>query len=298
MSQETKGNRIILGGGVAGLLQAYFNHDAIIISDQIGGQFSSKFQLGPKYLHVDEASKRFFKEMNVEPDIKKIKIGFYYDGALHSENTEENRKRYFEKTRSSSSEPYLSAMTANKTEFDSFDIDVDALIEILRTKINNEIILERVTKIDLKNKKISTISREIEYSNLISTIPMNVFLFLCGKPNLAKQFQAYPTTFILTDRQHSFQDFDYVYFSEQYFPFHRVTKIPKGYVFEYKGDDIHKTSFEKDRVVMKVGQLVQNDIKIDFECVKFFGRYAEWKHHIKVNDLLKEIYGQKIQSLG
>ena len=52
--QENRENKIILGGGVAGLLQAYFNPDAVIVTDQIGGQFSSRFQLGPKYLHVDK----------------------------------------------------------------------------------------------------------------------------------------------------------------------------------------------------------------------------------------------------
>jgi len=41
---------------------------------------------------------------------------------------------------------------------------------------------------------------------------------------------------------------------------------------------------------MKVGQLVQNDINIDFKYVKFFGRYANWRHNVLVNDLLKQLY--------
>lgn len=295
MQKNNGGNKVILGGGIAGLLQAYFNPDAVIITDQIGGQFSAKFQLGPKYLHVDDSTKRFFEEIDIKPDIKKIKIGFFYDGHIHSENTEENRKRYFEKTRGSSTEPYKSVMSANKTEFDSFDIGVDDLIKIIKTKIDNKVILEKIEGIDLKNKEILTKSGNLKYEQLISTIPMNTFLFLCDKSNIAKSFQSYPTTFIFSETlEHcpfnDFENYDYIYVSEPQFDFHRITKVPGGVVFEYKGNNIKSLECEKDRVEMKVGQLVQNDINIDFKYVKFFGRYANWRHNVLVNDLLKQLY--------
>jgi len=297
--QETGEKNIILGGGISGLLQAYYKPNSVIISDKIGGQFSSKFQLGPKYLHVDNSTKRFFKEINIEPEIKKIKIGFFFDGKLHSENTEENRKRYFEKTRGSLSEPYHSVMTSNKTEFDSFAIAPDEIIEILKTKIKNETILEKVIGVNLRYKEVLTESRKIKYDNLISTIPLNVFLFLSGKPDLAKQYQSFPTTFIFSENYKDcpfsdFQDFNYVYVSEPQHAFHRITKVPDGIVFEFKGDGIKALKGEKDRVVMKVGQLVENNMLIDFQYVKFFGRYGCWKHGIKTNELLKEIYDTKV----
>ncbi len=152
--QTNKNQKIILGGGIAGLIKAYFNPDAILITDQIGGQFSSAFQLGPKYLHVDKYSKRFFEELGINPSIKRVKIGFYYDGKLHAQNTEENRKRYFEKTRGGSTELYKSVMSANKTEFDSYDIEVGEIVKVIIEKINNHIILGRVTGINVKHRKV------------------------------------------------------------------------------------------------------------------------------------------------
>lgn len=286
---------IIIGGGISGLIWAYFNPKAIIITDQIGGQFSSKFQLGPKYIHIDEHSIRFFNDLEIRPKVKRIKIGFFYDGKLHSENTEENRKRYFMKTRGETSEPYRSVMSADKTEFDSFDISVDEIIEKIKEKINNKIIFEKVISIDNHHKKITTQFTEIKYDNIISTIPLNVFLFLNNKPELAKRFKSYPTTFIYQRTNEEcpfkdFQDYDYVYVSELKYPFHRITKVPNGIVYEYKGDSIISSNNEVDRVVMNVGQLIQNDIKIDLKSIKFWGRYAKWQHGLLVNDLLKEIY--------
>ena len=296
--QKIKNDRmIILGGGIAGLIKAYFNPEAVIITDQIGGQFSSKFQLGPKYLHVDEYSIRFFEELEIKPSIKKIKIGFFYDGKLHSKNTEENRKRYFKKTRSNNDEPYKSTMSANKIEFDSFDIGVDEIVEIIKEKINNKVILERATGIDTKNKKILTKSGELKYDELISTIPLNIFLFLCGESELSKRFKSHPTTFILSSDYKNcpfddFENYDYVYLSESQHPYHRITNTDKGLVFEFKGDVKYRMIDEKDRVVMKVGQLIHNDININFKDVEFFGRYASWNHSLLTNTLLKHIYNE------
>lgn len=293
--QKIRKHKIILGGGIAGLIKAYFNRDAMIISDKIGGQFSTSFQLGPKFLHVDEYSKRFIEELNMTPLIKQIKIGFWYDGCLHMTNNENNRKNYFDKTRSQDSKIYSSSMSANMTEFKSFDIDVAEIINVLKNKLTNEIILEKIKNIDLENKKIITENTEIQYDELISTIPLNIFLFLSDKIDLAKRFKSHPTTFILNSSVNScpfcdFENYDYVYISEKRYIFHRITKTDKGPVFECKGDNIPKMIGEIDRITLKVGQLIQNDIDINIKNVEFFGRYSKWQHNLLTNTLLKHEY--------
>lgn len=287
--------KIILGGGIAGLLWAYYHPEYYIFTDQIGGQFASKFQLGPKYIHVDDNTKRLFDDLDVKILVKKIKVGFYYNGKLHSENTEENRKRYFEKTRGSSSEVYRSVMSGNKSEFDSFDISTNDLLEIIKPKLKNRIIFNKIAKISCQRKTVKNQdSKKYQYLKLVSTIPLNIFLNLAGYKWLSNQFKSHPTTFILSDRQPvlipDFQDFDYVYFSEPHILYHRITKTSDGFVFEFKGDNISKMAFEKDRVILPVGQLIQNEYDLDIQNVKFFGRYAKWQHGLLVNDLLKEIY--------
>lgn len=291
--------KYILGGGIAGLLYAFYDPEYTIITDRIGGQFSSDFQLGPKYLHVDEYTKKLFSDLKIEPSIKKIKIGFFYDGDIHKENTEHNRIKYFQKTRNVFSEPYKSVMSASKTEFDSYDIDVEELVKTLAKNKNIKIILEKISNIDLKSKEIKTVKEMYIFEELVSTIPMTVFLFLTGAPEFAKLYQSYPTTFILGNQKdcpfEDFKDFDYVYVSEKEYPYHRITKTKEGIVFEFKGEQVEKMETEKKRVIMPVGQLIQNDdIKMKFDNVKFFGRYATWKHSIKTNELLKEIFENKI----
>jgi protoporphyrinogen oxidase len=184
-------------------------------------------------------------------------------------------------------------MSSDMTEFDSYDIGTEEIINILKAKIKNEIIINKVIKINNLHRQITLENGEIlSYNNLISTIPMNVFLYLNDKIEVAKQFKSFPTTFILVENDvvNDFKDYTYVYFSEPQYPFHRITQLEHSAVFEFKGDDIRRFPSESNRFVQKVGQLIQNDIKIDIKYVEFFGRYGCWKHGILVNDLLKQIY--------
>jgi len=300
MSKERNrnGRKIILGGGIAGLLFAFYNPEYLLISDVLGGQFKTKFQTGPRFLHVDKNTNCLLGDLNRYVGIKKVKVGYFYDGELHDENTEENKKRYFEKTRGESSQPYSSVMSSNKKEFESYIVDLSEIIDDLVNSIKNETMIGKITKIDTDNKKVYVGKYEYEYDELVSTIPLNIFLFLSGKEELAKQYLSFPTTFILMKNNDDcpfvdFKDYDYVYVSEEKYPFHRITKTKEGFVYEYKGDINSLNINQKDKEVLKVGQLVQNDNNIKFENVSFLGRFAEWKHNILINDVLKKIYSKK-----
>jgi len=293
-------NNIILGGGIAGLIWAYFHPEYAIISKELGGQFKAPFSLGPKYLHVDEYTKRFVKEMKLtETHIRKIKIGFFFEDKVHSKNTDENRIRYFKKTRGLEI-PYESAMSADKTEFDAYDIGPEELTNHIVKKVKNTVIRENVKRISLETQELETDSIRMKYNQLVSTIPLNIFLKLAGKEDIANEFKYFSTTFVLLDEDEFFEhclinieDYDYIYFSDDEYPFHRITKTPEGIVAEYKTNPEETISPEKDVITLKVGQLIENDINVDFQNVKLFGRYGTWKHEIKVNQLLKEIYETK-----
>ncbi|MFA5174613.1 MAG: hypothetical protein WC438_05525 [Candidatus Pacearchaeota archaeon] len=291
-------HKIIIGGGIAGLLYAFYNPDYLLITDKIGGQSKSKFQLGPRILHKDEFSTRLLTDLKRYIPIKKIKVGYFYNNKINNENTEENKKKYFEKTRGESSQPYSSVMSSNQNEYDSYDIDLSDIIENLERRIENKIILGTVSKIDTTKKSLIVNNEEIKYSELISTIPLNVFLFLTSEIEKAKLFKSFSTQFVLMNNIKdciftNFDEYDYVYDSDEKHSFHRVSKTKNGYVFEYKGEKNILPDLIKDIEVIKVGQLIENNIKINFDKVKFFGRYAEWKHNILINDLLKKIYTKK-----
>jgi len=298
MNMKNKKNKIILGGGIAGLLYAFYNPEYILITDKIGGHFSSNFQTGPKYIHVDKNTTKLLKDLGLYVPIKKIKVGYFYNDILHDENTEENRKLYFKKTRGETTQPYSSIMSSNKKEFEFYDINLSIIIDELEKRIKNNIIIDTVSKIDIEKNIIFINDREIQFSNLISTIPQNIFLSISNKEELAKKYKSFPTTFILIKDDSlcpfkDFKEYDYVYISEEKYPFHRITKTKNGLVFEYKGDDIQIQKNEIEREVLKIGQIVENDTNVDFKNISFFGRYGCWKHKILINDLLKEIYSKK-----
>jgi len=285
---------IIIGGGISGLLYAYYNPDHVLISDKLGGQLKTRFQTGPKYIHCDEYSEKLFNDIGLYLPKRKIKVGYFYNGKLNDTNTDENKKLYFEKTRGENSTPYSSVMTSNKKEYECYDVDMNIVINHIINLLRNTIYLEKIDNINIEKKYLSINNFNIEYDNLISTIPKNVFLFLSKEYELANKYISHPTTFILKKDMNvcpfnDFEGYDYVYVSEKKYPFHRITKTNEGIVYEYKGDDIKKTENEIDREVLKVGQLIQNEEIVEFNDVKFFGRYGKWKHNILINDLIKEL---------
>jgi hypothetical protein len=69
-----------------------------------------------------------------------------------------------------------------------------------------------------------------------------------------------------------------------------MTRLKENVVLEFKGNDVLKIPTEIDRFTQKTGQLIENQIKVELPDIEFFGRYAEWRHNILINDLLKQIY--------
>ena len=283
---------IVIGAGPSGLIWAFYHPECFVLTDSIGGQFSSPFQLGPKYLHKTEYTEQFLKDIGVIDSVKTktIKVGFDYDGLLHSKNTEENRKLYFEKTRGTDSEVYRSSMSEGKEEFDVFDIGTEELIYFIMQKVKDRVIINKVQSIDLVNAKIFAEKDVFSFDDIIITVPRPVFCRMIGRHDEADKFITYPTTFIKT-KGLKIGEFDYVYYSDKNIPYHRISKIPNNeFCIEYRGDEILKQQSEYDRFILKVGQLVERKDTITYPFfINFFGRYACWKHGIKLNDSIKQI---------
>ncbi|MHB8483648.1 MAG: hypothetical protein ACYDBV_13120 [Nitrospiria bacterium] len=314
---ETK--NIILGGGIAGLCYALYNPDHIVLTDRVGGGFSAPFQLGPKFLHRTPKTKQFLKDIGVIRDVpvKTVKVGFYYDDAIHSHNTDENRRAYFEKTRGvSGSETYKSSMSEGSEEFDAYDMDVEKIVNAVFNVVKDRVIIGKVSGVDLKNKIVKygycsstqplneplqhpvVVDDLMRFEKLVVTVPRPVFCYMIGQADEAKRFVSYPTTFLKSEHlpvdlhpvQKDFEKYDYVYFSQKEFPFHRVTKIPGGFCLEYKGDWFGLLKGAGGLFTLKIGQLIQRtDNMVYPDSVKFFGRYAEWRHSIKTRELIDEL---------
>ncbi|MEK6881099.1 MAG: FAD/NAD(P)-binding protein, partial [Nanoarchaeota archaeon] len=68
--------KIVLGGGIAGLIFAFYNKNFTVISPDVGGQMGNGFSLGPRYLHDIPESRKFLNDLNIE--IKEITVNVGY----------------------------------------------------------------------------------------------------------------------------------------------------------------------------------------------------------------------------
>ena len=70
-------DKFILGGGVAGLVTAFYNSEYTIITDKVGGwQNANKFSLGPRFIEVTPASQAFMSRLGFTPSTRIVKIGY------------------------------------------------------------------------------------------------------------------------------------------------------------------------------------------------------------------------------
>jgi hypothetical protein len=158
----------------------------------------------------------------------------------------------------------------------------------------------------------------VEYEKLISTIPLPIFYKLSKQFDKITGFEAFDTSFIRVISDEKFdkelaKKFDYVYVvDEQMFTpylFHRLTFTDEKtkyddviYIAECKGsfndDDMriyHRYNSKQERIVIPY-QTIKNcqikkskKIRTDEFGTMFVGRYAEWDHSIKINEVLKRV---------
>lgn len=284
---------LIIGGGIVGLLAAYYNDDYLLISKDIGGQMSENV-LGPRILEVNEYSKKLLKEFNIKENIKTATIGYEVDGLLVSKVKKEDRINYYMKSRciDNFDDVPSSVMSDGKNKIYYYDLNWNKLITEIKNKIKDRIIYHDVKKIDISHKILQLDNNDtIIYSKLISTIPAPLFYKLSNIKN--DSFNYINKYFMITTTQvFDIKNYDYVYFTSNKNSYHRITKLKNNkYCIEYttNGDaDFSLIDKSDECYFIKYGQLVSG--KVDkFDDIRFLGRFAEWNHHIKVDDVVGKL---------
>lgn len=295
--------KYIIGGGLTGLIFAFYNPEYVVLSENIGGQVSNQILLGPRLLQKHKNTEILLNDLGIEKKIKIAKIGYYYDGKFHDNCPQNLRVDYYRKTRcikdlNLSTIPN-SIMSEGKTEIEYYDINFNTLLEKL-TK-NTKVIRHNVCHINSK-KMFFTLHDEInkkhEYEYLVSTIPAPSF-YVIYKPSIKKLAHYSKLTylskqFIVIDDVIIPDEFDYVYYPESFIPWHRITKFGNKSVVEYTGKFNREGSNMKrfwsnvvDYHYMEFGQ-IQEGTPVRVPCVTYLGRYAEWDHSIKIQDVIEK----------
>jgi len=287
--------KYILGGGITGLIWGFYNKEFLIISQEVGGQYNSKFSLGPRYLEVTEFSEKLLNDLKIVCEKKIIKVG-YWDAnevSFINEPSEEFRVEYFKKSRGAEKfDGDITCMNSEKQELTVFDIDLKDIVESLKKKLVSRIIYNKVEKININQRSLSLegTDKSFYYSKLISTIPMKIFLHLAGKK---KELLSKAVTYVLLeDNFFDMKSFDFVY--SPYTDYHRITKTKEGLVVdllgEHSGEECKKKfdNVYKDSAILFGTQIINIDKLPKYKNVTFPGRYGAWNRKYKTEQVVKE----------
>ena len=291
----------ILGGGIAGLIFAFYNHNFKILTPQKGGQFSSDFPLGARYMHVNQNNAKLLKDLNMNVPKKIIKVGY---GEIANDNffevlkVDDNfRKNYYLKSRDEKSLSGFNetVMNSNHSEFECFDVDFGVLIETLTEAVKDRIIIEKVTEIDFVNDQV-IINQKYLADKVVSTIPLPL---LCRLTDLLKVFSSEfkskdMSYYWFANKKNDYKQ-NFVYIGGDY-PAHRITFYENGACCDVIGNKkFSKKQFGwTKKIKVPRNQIVESGweshlvalLKAVFH-IDCTGRYGSWDRKIKIEDNVK-----------
>jgi hypothetical protein len=295
-------SKYIVGGGIAGLIASFYNPDFQIITDKIGGQMATE-SAGPRILEVNEYSETFLKDLGLKDLKTKVAtIGYKVKGKIINTIDEDLRRKYYLKSRCLKNAALVpsSIMSDGKNTIEYFDINWDDIIFELISKIKCPII-GRVTDINIENKTLNIINkghREIlNYDNLISTIPAPIFFNLADiVPD--EELKYLRKIFIISNEYFiNTCGYDYIYYPENDYKFHRISKDRNGkIIIEFTTNENYMSILNEwdkksnHHVVIPIGQIQSGKVQ-KINNISFLGRYSEWDHDIKVDDIVRKCKG-------
>lgn len=310
----------VIGAGIAGLIKLYYgDNDTYIISENIGGQLYSDFDLGPRLLKKSKSTEGLLKELGLSTTTREIRVGYLTKEGLCENPSISDRQDYFEKTRFSR-DFSKSSMSDGESKFEAYNVTMAELMQKLFSKIDDKKLVDgRALKIDVNQKSMSFSTKKnsllvnVYFDRMFSTIPLPFLFGLIEKTGLMN-FRYIPTFFHLITGDLKYDDkFDYIYVTDKSIPYHRITK--KGnrkFIIESTKEIRISSDFTVDKIVsMKMGQIINNlgldniliggDFKDEIDektfviidnnkipvKIELIGRYAQWKHSIRTQEVIE-----------
>lgn len=308
---------LVLGSGISALAYLYYNPNAFALTgDQVGGLFRQADSLGPQYIWKTKSTTKLFNELGITPPTRQIKVGYWWKSELYEQDELDGptllqiKTMYAKRTRGVA--PKDSFMSSGKGEFEIYDLPVQTLVTILLEKVGLRLIPKKASAIDLYRQRVYTpesfTMNYFEYDTLVSTVPAPVFLSLIGAQEQTKNLRGYDKVYErlvfqtkknphLIEQRALDRGMDYVYLPEQVidggYDFHRTRIMAGGPTFdvvrEYTLIDgmVPPTKGKKQ----PNGQIISGHEVLESlpKNVELLGRYAEWKHGIRLENVLEAI---------
>lgn len=296
-------HKVILGGGLSGLIYATLNPDYILITQSIGGLAKEQW-FAPFMIHWNLATQSFLQMLGIEFRVKLCKVGYCWGGMINDYLPEEFGEMYYEKSRGRKSpacEYKKRAVSKWAGNFYYFDLDIARLIGQMVDLIDERLFLHEIKKVDFGEQTIWCDDKiYYNYTKLVSTLPAPIFFGMIeGKRAMPDfKFEFTPKTFIRVSASRfgfDFEGYDYVYFPEKDEPRLRLTKIENSYdiqdecIAEYAADFLEGMTGEKSHEVPYAYILEPKEIQ-KFENVEYVGRFAEWKDELLIHNLIERLF--------
>lgn len=290
-------SKFILGGGISGLLYAYYNKDFTIISPDIGGKLNNKFFENIFYLHATESTEILLKDLDISHSKKTQLIKYVKDSKIVRDITIEDKIDFIKKKLNDDSyNPKDLNLSTSDYYISVFELNYGELLEKLTSNINY--IKDSVIKIT--EDEIITENTRYKYSNLVSTINSKLFWSMYStKSEIRLASEA--ITFLLVDslpENLKNTKFDLCYFIDRD---NKITRISKrrrdqkdSYLYEFSGfltkeecsEYIPKDSSIIEYYVDNDGLIFTDKNNIPPKNVLFVGRFAAWNHSDKQQDVI------------
>lgn len=303
--------RIIIGGGIAGLLTAWVK-DGVIIT-KTTGQFDSKVMpLGPRYLHYSERMEKLLKDFKLSTETKMIKVGYYDDTQLMEKPSQVFLMNYSYKS-GRQGQVTSAMMNAGKNEMKVFKTTETQLGSKLLERLKERIFyVNQIEKIRCKSKEIDVVITDTEIEGhslkkkektitikadkIYSTIPINAFIDLCDIEDKPDKFLSKPIYFDYAfpkgKELNELKKFDMVYLCREDTEVYRIAKIKNTEWITESVVDTGKYTFKLDN-----GKLIEDKIRskefiqsMKSKGICLIGRNSTHNPNVKINDVLERLF--------
>lgn len=308
---------LVLGSGISALTYLFQNPEAKALAGDAamrGGMFKAYKLLGPQYLWADTFTEKFLNMLRLPTAKRTIRVGVYHkkklitpESKISIETAHDIRVKYAMKTRGV--ETKASFMSSGKMVYDVFSISMEAVVNALLRRVQSRLIPSIAVNIFTDTRFVQdNFGDMFSYDQLVSTIPATDFLELAGFDGM-QHLEARDKMYGIARlekcepwiQKAKAEKFDYVYCPCSTEPWHRVTFTTVAdvdyAVLEYTKTEVTPwdtsamKSFFDSTTVQRRGQIVSGkEVLLSMpKEIKFYGRYAEWDHAVKFNDVLRRV---------
>ena len=301
---------LIVGAGTAGIITSLFTGNRMIDSNPLG-ELSLPFSPGIRIFKWDVEVVQFISfflaKMYPEFSIKRetLKVGYKTKDGIVDYLTEEFKRDYsmitrgkseYERSFLSSGQNVIPYISINDLGYEgSYVFFFKSALEYLKS--NDRLIEDKVDAIEFGSRNVICGEKRYTYTTLYSTIKRPILDKLMNKDS-GEDFSTTKKSFYKTSKIATNKMGDYAYIYSIVDEWTRKTMFENYYVYETT-KPIKCKFFEKENEITNrfedIPLQIQKSLsKRTYFGIELIGRYAEWNHSIKANEVIKR-FTQKLR---